>query len=160
MDRVKTSASLLVSLPSALLFFQKHSARHVLPRIQVLWPLIQSLYERVGVIGFCWGGKVACWLAAQDQVVCMATAHPSFLDSQDLDISVPGLFLHAQGDSLLSSALIKKIKELSNLEFVEYASVVHGFTIRGREDEDVVVQARMDAMNRCVSFFNHHLQSV
>lgn len=149
---------MVVSAPSLISFLSKHTAKTTHPKLNEIIPLMKAQYTGIGAIGFCWGGKYSAWLASQGKVSCFAAGHPSLLDASDLNIdSVPGLIVTAKKDPIFSESLRKKAREQPKVQVVEYDGVVHGFCIRGREDEEIVVKARQDAMGRFSSFLKEHL---
>jgi dienelactone hydrolase len=158
MESMKNGFSLVVSLPSLISFISKHTAKTTHPKLNEIIPLLAAQYTGVGAIGFCWGGKYSAWLASQGKITCFVAGHPSLLDAADLNTgSVPGLIVTAKKDPIFSESLRKKAREQAKVQVVEYEDVVHGFCIRGREDEEVVVKARQDAMGRFSTFFKEHL---
>ncbi|KAK1951982.1 dienelactone hydrolase family protein [Colletotrichum sublineola] len=117
---------------------------------------------KIGVAGFCWGGKHAVQLTqlgagpygAEPLVDCAYTAHPSFLSLPgDLERAVlPLSVANGDDDMMMPRAKMAQAKELlagkENCEIVEYPGAKHGFAVRpvdrgqadyGRRAEDQAV---------------------
>ncbi|KAK1978186.1 dienelactone hydrolase family protein [Colletotrichum cereale] len=100
---------------------------------------------RIGVAGFCWGGKHAVQLTqlgagpygASPLVDCAYTAHPSFLSLPgDLDrVALPLSVANGDDDMMMPRAKMAQAKELlgtkKDCEIVEYPGAKHGFAVRG-----------------------------
>ena len=160
MNRIKANVKFVASIPSAIALFSKHNAKSTCPKMDAVVQELKKTYPKIGSLGFCWGGKYAAWLAAGDKVDCFAAAHPSSLEPSDLVIkNIPGLICVAKGDSMFPNSIrkivVKNLKE--KVELVEYDGLVHGFAIRGRDDEEVVIKAREDVMQRFGGFFKKYL---
>jgi dienelactone hydrolase len=142
-------------------FFTKHNAKSTIPKLEEILPLVSQSHSKIGALGFCWGGKYSAWLGTTHKMTCFASAHPSGLDpSIDIPLDVPGLICTAKEDFLFPVKDRKAIQDKTTMvEIVEYDNVVHGFSIRGREDEEVVILAREDVMTRFSQFFKKHLSS-
>jgi dienelactone hydrolase len=161
LDRLKINGSLILSAPSMIAFFTKYNAKVTIPKLEEILPILSQSYSKIGAVGFCWGGKYSAWLGTTQKMACFAAAHPSGLDpSVDIKVDVPGLICTAKEDFLFPPKDRKAIQGKTKfVDIVEYDDVVHGFSIRGREDEEVVVKAREDVMRRFTQFFKKHLSS-
>lgn len=127
--------------------------------------------KKVAVQGYCWGGKIAIKLAHEENVIdCFSSAHPGGL-SLPLDIEriqKPACFILPEKDFELQSRQIQLIKEVlqmkseSNFSFPYtvryYPGMVHGFAVRGDENDLEVRNARKDAFDVSLHFFKKILQ--
>lgn len=94
--------------------------------------------DKVGTLGFCWGGRYAI-LSAHGQVDAAFACHPSLVTVPgDFDgVTKPLGLACGDQDSLLAVSKVKKIKDLlakkSDVptEVEIYADQVHGFALRG-----------------------------
>ncbi|KAF1845918.1 alpha/beta-hydrolase [Cucurbitaria berberidis CBS 394.84] len=119
---------------------------------------------KVGVIGFCWGGRYAILAAHSDAVDAAYACHPSLVAIPgDFDPVVKPLSL-ALGtqDSLLSGKEVEQIKELLAKKEVEsevrtYEDQVHGFALRGDWSSDKDKKAMDDAEKQGIDWFKKYL---
>ncbi|NKR30797.1 dienelactone hydrolase [Rhodococcus hoagii] len=111
--------------------------------------------RRVGVIGWCLGGRFALLLGARDADLANVVAyHPSIWDpaaaNHDLDaialaptIAAPVMVLHAGADTILSTGSFQALQAAlqsreSGATIVHaYPGAAHGFSARARHDDPV-----------------------
>lgn len=144
-------------------------------------------YTKIGGWGFCFGGRYAA-LASSNTFTTIkdtttvsmvsngsphlrgldayAVAHPSFITIDDFDhLTIPGLFLCAETDMQFPLTLANEVekvlvqtKKIPHTQFKYYPGTTHGFTVRGNENDPVVVQARDDALHTAATFFRTVLE--
>ena len=129
--------------------------------------------DRIGITGFCMGGRVAYLMAAQRPDLKAAVVFyggnamvpwgdgPAPFDISDR-ISCPVLGLFGEDDGNPNPADVAKIDaELTRLgkahEFHSYAAAGHGFMAEGRPSYRP--EAAADAWARCVAWFERRLKA-
>ena len=124
--------------------------------------------RKIGIVGFCFGGKHGVSLADQKvmgkQLACVAVLHPSRINEQVLSqVKVPLYYGPADGDFEASKAkeAIEKSEYkdiLKDCVFHQYQGMSHGFCAgRGDwKDEKVSKQVGI-AITETSDFFNKHL---
>jgi dienelactone hydrolase len=129
--------------------------------------------NKVGVVGFCWGGRYAILAAHNDEprkgVDAAYACHPSLVAIPgDFDpVKRPVSFALGQEDSLLGEKEISQIKEIMEekkkerieSEFVVYEDQVHGFAIRGDWSSEKDREAMENAQKQGIAWFEKHLSS-
>ncbi|TMG02530.1 MAG: dienelactone hydrolase family protein [Chloroflexi bacterium] len=128
--------------------------------------------DRIGITGYCMGGRVTYLMAAKNRnlkaaVVCWGGnimvpwgEGPAPFDlSKDIDCPVLGLF--GEEDPNPSPADVAKLDaELTNLskthEFHSYKGAGHAFMNEGRPSYRL--EAAEDAWMKCVAWFDEHLR--
>ncbi|OHE92892.1 dienelactone hydrolase [Colletotrichum orchidophilum] len=135
---------------------------------------------KVGVAGFCWGGKFVvqlCQLAAgpfggggggssgsegegERLIDCGFTAHPSFLTlPKDLEtVVLPLSVANGDDDMMMPRAKMVEAKELlgkkgGDFEIVEYPGAKHGFAVRGDPNDQRQADFGMRAEDQAVGWF-------
>ncbi|KAK1991263.1 hypothetical protein LX36DRAFT_663457 [Colletotrichum falcatum] len=122
---------------------------------------------RIGVAGFCWGGKHAVQLTqlgtgpygAEPLVDCAFTAHPSFLSLPgDLErAALPLSVANGDDDMMMPRAKMAQAKELlsakEDCEIVEYPGAKHGFAVRGDPNDRRQEGHGERAENQAVAWF-------
>lgn len=119
--------------------------------------------NKVGTIGFCWGGRYAI-LNAHGQVDAAVAFHPTWVSfPADLnDISKPLFIGHAEKDSLVSTEDANKMKQalVSNQDvpshFEVYQDQVHGFSLRGDWSSEKEKEAMDRAHKQGIDWFTKY----
>lgn len=134
--------------------------------------------DKVGVLGFCWGGRYAI-LAAQKPFSGQAgkgidaayTAHPSLcsIPGDFEEVSVPLSVALGEKDSYLGESDVNKIRDImrkkldgeqgvkSDGEVVVYKDQVHGFALRGDQENEKDKKALDDAAQQGIDWFKKFL---
>jgi len=131
--------------------------------------------EKVGVVGFCWGGRYAI-LAAQEPfsgkeggkgVDAAYVAHPSLcaIPGDFEGVCVPLSVALGEKDSYLGMGEVRKIEEAMGRkrwegcegEVVVYEGQVHGFALRGDQERVEDKKALDAAAQQGIDWFKKHL---
>ncbi|HYM16047.1 MAG TPA: dienelactone hydrolase family protein [Dehalococcoidia bacterium] len=148
-----------------------HIERDMAAAIAHLRTMPQVARERIGVTGFCMGGRVAYMMAARDPSLKAAVVFyggnimtawgdgPAPFD-QSVAIAAPVLGLFGSDDGNPAPDDVQKIDaELERLgkphEFHSYAGAGHAFMSEGRPSYRP--DAAADAWERCIAWFRHYL---
>lgn len=162
LSKLKAGSKLFISLPGLMAFLMKFNSKRTIPKLNALIPLLKEKYDRIGAIGFCWGGKYSSWLGAHSLVDCYASVHPASLEQEDLPSlqtnSIPGLYIHAIGDRMFADQHLETIRKCGGKVFLqEYQGVFHGFAIRGDDKDPSVVEVRNNARELAIRHFKEYL---
>lgn len=131
-----------------------------------------SLKDKIGCIGFCFGGHVAFLAAAMKEVSATASFYPGGVATlspgggvptitHSRDIRGEMLCLFGEEDPLISQEDIllveKALRDAGvNHEIIRYSHTGHGFFCNQRADFNA--SAAEDAWHRVLSLFNRHLK--
>lgn len=152
-------------------------------RESVARPLIENFIKqvrmipgtnKVGAIGFCWGGRYAILAGDKDfsgaegmGVDAVYSCHPSLVSipSDFEGLAVPASFALGDSDSLLGNKEVDQIKELMakkksegiDTEVRVYEDQVHGFALRGDWNSEKDKKAMDESCKQGIDFFNKHL---
>ncbi|KAI0594174.1 putative hydrolase [Biscogniauxia sp. FL1348] len=126
---------------------------------------LRARYKRVGAVGFCYGGWAVFELGARGNglIDCIATAHPSWLTTDDIDkVGVPVLVQAPERDPVYTQDLKdythKVIPTLGvAYEYQFFPGVEHGFAVRGNPKDLAERKAMQRAKNSAVAFFRQWL---
>ena len=150
-------------IPSFISWIRRHGDATTIPLLHKVCDALRSPEHgiiRLGVQGYCWGGRYAILLAGSGHADAFVAAHPSAV-SVPADIEAvqrPGCFILAKGDQAFGAAAVKRTRAILEakqglkFDFKEYDGVHHGFAIRGRQTDPVVASARKDAVLTGVAF--------
>jgi dienelactone hydrolase len=120
--------------------------------------------NKVGALGFCWGGRYAI-LAAHGEVDAAFACHPSLVSiPADFEgVTRPLGLAVGDKDSLLDESQISKIKEILNgkkdvpNEVKVYQDQVHGFALRSDWSDEKDKKAMDDAEKQGIVWFEKYL---
>ncbi|KFY92191.1 hypothetical protein V498_05123 [Pseudogymnoascus sp. VKM F-4517 (FW-2822)] len=139
--------------------------------------------QRVGAIGYCFGGRYVIRLLAEGKIEAGVVNHPSFFtldevsalgrpvgdkseeaeaDGEKARVWKPLAIFAAETDDILSEekrrATEDRLKEGGvTWMCTTYAGTLHGFSVRGDLSDPVVKFARDSALDGAVKWFNEYL---
>lgn len=162
-DKAKNTAIAGASLGTWL---PKHTEGTTLPIVEKAVEAIKAIpgTEKVGTIGFCFGGRYSI-LMAHGKVDAAYACHPSLVAIPgDFDpVTKPLSIAVGTKDSLLDDKSNDQIKEIldkkQNTEVVKYQDQIHGFSLRGDWSSDKDKKAMDDALKQGVNWFKQYLGS-
>lgn len=176
---------LVIALPTFLSWVKRHQDEQSNPPlIRFFTALKQQPGVRIGVEGFCWGGRYALLLAGSaipsaPMVEAVLAAHPSNIKMEDCCPAIaapatgrPTCIIFSESDMQVSAASKERTKALLRCNVTTgpaatggahgsevhiYAKTEHGFAVRGNEADPIVAKARQDAFAVAVAFMEKHL---
>ncbi|KAH8422461.1 dienelactone hydrolase family protein [Aspergillus melleus] len=146
-------------------FAARHSKDLRWPTILNFATELRKQYDKVGTIGFCYGGWAVFRLGARDLglVDCISAAHPSMLEDSEIgSLAVPTQILSPEHDF----AFTEELKDKCNIviprnnipyEYVYFPGLAHGFATRGDRNDDVQKKGLERAARSAVGWFGEWL---
>ncbi|XP_012841221.1 PREDICTED: endo-1,3;1,4-beta-D-glucanase-like isoform X3 [Erythranthe guttata] len=131
-------------------------------------PIIEALKGRgitkIGVAGFCWGGKVAADLSKYPYVEATVLLHPTYTTTEDIQgDKVPISILGGEKDTYCKPELVKEFENIlkSKPEVDSFVKIVpgvdHGWTLRYNSSEFALKKAA-ESHNDMLDWFEMHLR--
>jgi len=128
----------------------------------------EKKYEKLGAVGFCFGGAAAIRLGGTDLVQSIVVCHPGpFSMAEAKAIKVPAAWVCAEVDQFFADASRLKVEAILaerkgaenfvNYEFKVYTGTVHGFAIRPDQTNPEVKEAYEKAMEQITAWFSKTL---
>ncbi|KAL4251880.1 AB hydrolase superfamily protein [Abortiporus biennis] len=126
-------------------------------------------YEKVGAVGYCFGGAIAVRIGSDPTVVdSIVIAHPGHIsDAQIKDIKVPASWECAEEDMSFKTpqrnnaeaifAARKDKPDYIDYEFKDYKGTFHGFAARPNLGLPEIVEAYNGALEQTVNWFKKTL---
>jgi dienelactone hydrolase len=133
MDDPKTRAAF-----DAAAFAERNSKTTRFPEILECATALKEQYEKVRAISFCYGGWAVFKIAARGQNLlhCVSTAHPSFIDEQEIiSLDMPTQILAPEHDHHLTPELKDYCNRVIpgnhlSYEYAYFPGVARGFATR------------------------------
>jgi dienelactone hydrolase len=129
-----------------------------------LWHVSDLNHRRIGVVGFCWGAKIAIRAARESRFVAFGAAHPSLLTEDDAQqIKCPSIILPAKEDAAdLEQVIWPTIQRLEGVgaksEYRRFNDCHHGWcAARAKWDDALLAAAAKEAAVLFCDFFDKHL---
>jgi len=121
--------------------------------------------KRIGGVGYCFGGKYVCRFLKAGQIDVGYTAHPSFIDKEELEgIQGPLSISAAETDQIFPAAkrheseeILLKLKVPYQLNL--FSDVVHGFAVRSDVSKKREKFAKEQAFLQAVAWFDEYIKS-
>ncbi|KAL8210947.1 hypothetical protein R6Q57_005384 [Mikania cordata] len=118
----------------------------------------------IGVAGFCWGGSTLSKLSTYGEIDAAVILHPGPLSDDDGHaIKVPTAILGAEIDEHSPPEQMKRIGEILSAKSVDnfvkiYPGLVHGWTVRYKDDDEHAVKSAMEAHADMLDWFTKYLK--
>ncbi|CAM0137520.1 unnamed protein product [Umbelopsis sp. WA50703] len=125
--------------------------------------LVSNGIEKTGIVGFCWGAKIAIELSGKDSYYSAASLiHPSWFTLEDADAAqAPLLLIPAQNDPDLTEFMERLSKRPigDKCKHVRFDDVQHGFAASlGNWKEGSLDRKRAtEAIQLTLQFFDEHI---
>ncbi|KAH0581390.1 Protein AIM2 [Termitomyces sp. J132] len=128
----------------------------------------EKKYEKIGAVGYCYGGSAAFRIGVTDHVQSIVIFHPGpFTVDFAKTIKAPAFWGCAQEDQFVSQKLIDETEAMyaarkGTDSFIDYAfkiykGTLHGFAIRPDLTKPLVKEAYEAALVDAISWFNKTL---
>ncbi|KAF4608198.1 hypothetical protein EYR40_000542 [Pleurotus pulmonarius] len=153
-------------LPSIPAFIQSRAAV-VDQRVNAFIQAVQAekKYEKLGAVGYCFGGVVAVRFGATDLLDSIVVVHPGPVSLEQIRaIKVPAAWVCAQEDFSFSDKLREEAEAVFagregenswvDYEFTLYPGTVHGFGARPNLDIPEIKEAFEKSQDQIVNWFN------
>ncbi|KAF4603375.1 AB hydrolase superfamily protein [Pleurotus pulmonarius] len=153
-------------LPSIPAFLQSRAAV-VDQRVKSFIQAVQAdkKYEKLGAVGYCFGGMVAVRFGATDLLDSIVVVHPGPVSLEQIRaIKVPAAWVCAQEDFSFSDKLREEAEAVFagregenswvDYEFTLYPGTVHGFGARPNLDVPEIKEAFEKSQDQIVNWFN------
>ncbi|RAK97234.1 dienelactone hydrolase family protein [Aspergillus ibericus CBS 121593] len=142
-----------------------HTPEVVDPIIEACLNEMRTKYgcKKIGAVGYCFGGKYVVRYLRPGQVDAGYTAHPSFVQEDELRaIKGPLAIAAAETDAIFpaekrheSEVILKELGLPYQINL--YSGVEHGFAVRGNPEKRTVQYAKESAFLQAVQWFKEHL---
>ncbi|KAF8515308.1 dienelactone hydrolase endo-1,3,1,4-beta-D-glucanase [Hysterangium stoloniferum] len=127
----------------------------------------EKKYEKIGVIGFCFGGAQAIRLCSTDLFDSAVVAHPGTASKAEIQaMKIATSWICAEEDGMFptplrneAEAIFKRKHETDklNYEFHDYKGTVHGFAARPKLSNAEIKKAFEAAFDQAVKWFEKTL---
>ncbi|KAF3483749.1 dienelactone hydrolase [Arthroderma uncinatum] len=152
----------------------KHPTDVVDPVIESTVKLLREEYkiDKIGGVGYCFGGKYVCRFLKDGKINVGYTAHPSFISREELStiqgpLSISAavnqlLFGRVEVDEILTTALRHESEEILAkvglpYQLTLYGGVSHGFAVRGDLSNPDIMFAKEQALAQALAWFGQYL---
>lgn len=141
----------------------RHQPADELPNVKALEEFVSAKAGTTayGLIGFCWGAKVAALAAAQGLAKAIVLFHPSRVSVEDIKAAkVPVAVLGAEHDKATPPSLVEDFREAREADpelgpksvFKVYPNTAHGYAVKYDPNDQVAVKAAHDAYKDMLTF--------
>ncbi|KAL1627306.1 hypothetical protein SLS56_006441 [Neofusicoccum ribis] len=121
--------------------------------------------KRLGGVGYCFGAKYVCRFLKNGQIDVGYTAHPSFVDAEELKaIQGPLSISAAETDDIFPASKRRESEDIllgikATYQINLFSGVEHGFSVRGDISKKNIKWAKEQAFLQAVAWFDEHLKA-
>lgn len=144
----------------------KHRESVSRPLIEQAVRDVKKEAEKVGAVGFCWGGRYSILLAGKSspvQVDASIANHPSFLSlpGEAEDVVKPVSVAVGEGDVMMGTDQSKQLKEIlekkgGKVEIYD-EEACHGFSVRGDLNNEKEKKLKEKSLEQAIDWLGKHL---
>ena len=118
--------------------------------------------KSIGMVGFCWGGKVVVLSSTRGKIKAAVGIHPSFLEPKDMDaVDCPQMFLPAGNDPPIDPIwnAIQSKPFSKSCEKKVFTDMAHGWSLRADMTDPKAKEAQQanEAIEMTIKFLNAHV---
>lgn len=118
--------------------------------------------KSIGMVGFCWGGKVVVLSSTRSKIKAAVGIHPSFLEPKDMDaVDCPQMFLPAGNDPPIDPIwdAIQSKPFSKSCEKKVFTDMAHGWSLRADMTDPKAKEAQQanEAIEMTIKFLNAHV---
>lgn len=144
----------------------EHGPETVLPVLDTVLDELRAQEQRIGVIGFCFGGKYAFHFAATDKVDAACAMHPTLIDiPRDVEGVVKPISVHvAARDEIYDAEMSRGAARILCRNAVPHENrvydgegVEHGFSTRADLSKPAAKEAKEAAIAATIAWFQTYL---
>lgn len=168
LDRIARTVRVVAKAPAIISVVSRHPPAAAIPRIAAVLADVRARHggdaARIGMVGYCWGGKYALRFNAMGEIAATVGCHPSAvkLEEDVRGIRAPTLLILAEGDGMFPAPLQAASEGILAgagvpSETIVFPGVKHGFCVRGDVADPTVAAARDAACARTAEWFVRHL---
>ncbi|KAF5389175.1 hypothetical protein D9757_003524 [Collybiopsis confluens] len=121
-------------------------------------------YEKLGAVGYCFGGTIAVKMAATTVFRSIVVCHPGSLSEKEIEaIKIPSAWACAEEDIAFKPRIRRRAEEILaerkgkdtfvDYEFKDYKGTVHGFAARPNLEYDEVKAGFEGALEQTIQWF-------
>ncbi|KAK3208063.1 hypothetical protein GRF29_96g1289439, partial [Pseudopithomyces chartarum] len=144
-----------------------------MPQVPKVDPIVESVIKhlrgelgvkRLGGVGYCFGGKYVCRWLKEGSLDVGYTAHPSFVDAEELQaIKGPLSIAAAETDNIFPAPKRRETEDILQKMNIPYqlnlfSDVEHGFAVRGDISKKPAKFAKEQAFLQAVAWFEEYLK--
>ncbi|KIJ51284.1 hypothetical protein M422DRAFT_244466 [Sphaerobolus stellatus SS14] len=126
-----------------------------------------SRYDKVGVVGYCFGGALIVRLGAGDFFDSAVVCHPGNISKKEIEaMSIPTSWVCAEEDFTFGPQLREEAErifkrkhdlEKTQYEFKDYKGTTHGFAARPNLKNETIKKAFEESFEQTVAWFEKTL---
>ncbi|KAK2867903.1 hypothetical protein FQN49_003358 [Arthroderma sp. PD_2] len=143
----------------------KHSTDAVDPIVEATVKLLREEHgiEKIGGVGYCFGGKYVCRFLKDNKIDVAYAGHPSFISREELSaIQGPFSISAAEVDEVFTAPLRHESEEIlatvgQPYQITLYGGVSHGFAVRGDLSKPNIMFAKEQALAQALAWFHRYL---
>mmetsp|Transcript_3541 Transcript_3541/g.8827 ORF Transcript_3541/g.8827 Transcript_3541/m.8827 type:complete len:259 (-) Transcript_3541:859-1635(-) len=118
--------------------------------------------KKIGMVGFCWGGKITMLASAHDQIAAGVGIHSGLLTPEDAaKVRCPQMLLQAGNDQPVEPLWdeLKKKPFFDKCRTKTYHDLAHGWALRSDMSDPVAGPLADEPIKRAIEFLNENMNT-